>query len=95
MANKTAITLDFLKETYPGYRPIRVHEFQRNNREAWVRAIGRTELWQFKTIEKQIKAVIDTGAQKVCIFLRDPITEDALIPDIDIEKFIKKTDGKA
>jgi len=89
MAKKTEITLDYIKKNYPGYRPVRVHEFQRGNQISWVRAIGRTELWRFATVEAQIKAVIETGAEKICILLRDPVTDQVLIPDLDIDKFIK------
>jgi hypothetical protein len=89
MNNKSAITLDYLKETYPGYRPIKVHQFKRGNQLNWVSSIGRIELYRYANVKEQIKAVIAAGAEKVCIFLRDPVTEDVLIPDIDIEKFIK------
>jgi len=89
VAKKTAITLDYIKKNYPGYRLVRVHEYKRKNKLPWVRAIGYTELWRFDTVEAQIKAVIETGAEKICILLRDPVTDQVLIPDIDVQKFTK------
>ena len=92
MANKSALILDHLKKEYPMYRPVRVHEFQRQckKQKTWVSSVGRTEFWQFADVKAQIKAVIDSGALKVCFFLRNFENDQALLSnDIDIEKFIK------
>lgn len=86
MSLDSAKVLEYIKSKYPDYKPIKINDFKRAKRFNWVSKIGYNELHSFGPVAAQIQAVIDTGAVKFSVFMRNTTDESILIPDIDLEQ---------
>jgi hypothetical protein len=83
------LTFDHIKKNYPGFKVSQIEEFYRE-KGGWVSGFQHCQLYKLGSIERQLKRIIESKAIKVCVRLYNPVTDEILNPDIDIEKFIQR-----
>lgn len=84
------ISLQYIKETFPGYIPTSLLEYKKAS-GLWVCKVGYTRLDLLGSIEEQLQKVISAGALAVCVRLRNKSNMDVQIPDVSIDKFLTNT----